>query len=164
MLHQGAFLLYKTEAETPLETEMVMETSGLDHIDLTVSNLERSRQFYGDLLGFKLEAIPLDYPNSIFAGSYYFVVGGVEIGLIKHSETPANDHFNETRIGLDHLAFKAPSEAALYALADKLKAAGVETMGVEVYSPSGKKSVTFRDPDHIQLEYWLDISIANETT
>jgi len=36
--------------------------------------------------------------------------------------------------------------------------AGAETKGVETYEPSYKKSVTFRDPDNIQLEYWLDVS------
>ena len=133
-----------------------METSGLDHIDLTVSDLERSRQFYGDLLGFDLTALPQDYADPLFAGSYSFMVGGVEICLIKHVETSPGDRFNETRIGLDHLAFKAPNEAALHALVEKLVQAGVKTKGVELFEPSRKLSVTFRDPDNIQLEYWLD--------
>jgi len=94
-----------------------METSGLDHIDLTVSELERSRQFYGDLLGFELEVLPADYPNSLFAKSFSFMIGGVEIGFIKHPETSGKNRFDELLIGLDHLAFKAPDEASLYAFA-----------------------------------------------
>jgi glyoxylase I family protein len=133
-----------------------METPGLDHIDLTVSDLERSRQFYADILGFELTTTPIDYPNKLFAGSHSFMVGGVEICLIKHPDTATEDRFNEKRIGLDHLSFKAPNEEALHALAKRLKEAGVETKGVEVFEPNGKKYVSFRDPDNIQLEYWLD--------
>ena len=64
------------------------------------------------------------------------------------------DRFNEFRIGLDHLAFSAPSEEALHAFAARLLAAGVETQGVEKYF-TGNLYVAFRDPDNIQWEYWL---------
>jgi glyoxylase I family protein len=128
-----------------------MQTSGLDHIVLTVTDLERARRFYGDLLGFEIGEEP-DY----LGGAYYFVVGGVEISLVHHDRTPAGDRFSEFRVGLDHLSFAAPDEAALHALADKLIAAGVDTKGVETYAPSGKRYVVFRDPDNIQLEYWLN--------
>jgi len=40
-----------------------VETSGLDHIDLTVTDLERSCQFYEDILGFNLERLSSDYPD-----------------------------------------------------------------------------------------------------
>jgi len=133
-----------------------METSGFDHIVLTVSDLERARQFYGDLLGFELTSAPKDYADLVFAGGYSFMIGEVEIGLISHKETSPGDCFNETRIGLDHLAFKAPNEAALHALVEKLVQAGIKTKGVELFEHSRKLSVTFRDPDNIQLEYWLD--------
>jgi glyoxylase I family protein len=135
-----------------------MQTIGLDHIDLTVSDLERSRAFYADILGFDVQAVAPDYADPLFAGTYYFTVGGVEICLIKHATTPLGDRFDEQRIGLDHLSFKAPNEEALQALAQKLIEAGVPTKGVEVYAPNGKKYVSFRDPDNIQLEYWLDIA------
>jgi glyoxylase I family protein len=133
-----------------------METPGVDHINLTVADLERSRHFYADLLGFELEQIPLDYPNSFAAGSYYFMVGSVEIVLITHPSTSSVGRFDETRPGLDHLSFKAPNKAALDALVKTLNEAGVENSGVQVYAPNGKRYVVFRDPDNIQLEYWLD--------
>jgi len=81
-------------------------------------------------------------------------VGGIEIGFIQHPETPPGDRFDEMRIGLDHISFKAPDEAALHALAERLIQAGVDTKGVEIFFPNGKKYVSFRDPDNIQLEYW----------
>lgn len=140
-----------------------MDTSGLDHINLTVSDLERSRRFYGDLLGFDLKQIPLDYPISFAAGTYYFMVGSVEITLVAHRSTPPGDRFDESRIGLDHLSFKAPDEAALHALVKTLNEAGVENSGVQVYAPNGKQYVVFRDPDNIQLEYWLDTPVSGES-
>ena len=133
-----------------------MNTPGLDHINLSVSNLETARQSYGDLLGFELTQTPLDYPSAFAAGTYSFMVGDVEVALVRHKLTAANDRFDETRIGLDHLSFKAPDEAALHALAARLDEAGVDNSGVQIYIPNGKRYVVFRDPDHIQLEYWLD--------
>ena len=44
---------------------------------------------------------------------------------------------------------------ALQELADRLIAAGVETKGAEQFNPTGNWYVAFRDPDNIQLEYWL---------
>lgn len=134
-----------------------METTGLDHIVLTVSNMERSRQFYGDILGFDVQQIPADFPDPTYAGSCYFYAGPVEIFLVKHAHTAAEDRFSEFRVGLDHLSFKAPSEAALHAFANKLKAAGVDTQGVQVFA-GRVQYVSFRDPDNIQLEYWLPAS------
>ena len=130
-----------------------MRTSGLDHVVLTVTDLARARRFYGDLLGFEIEiGEEPEYPS----GAFYFFVGGVEITLVRHDRTPSADRFSEFRVGLDHLSFVAPDEAALHALADKLIAAGVDTQGVETYTPTGKRYVVFRDPDNIQLEYWLN--------
>ena len=132
-----------------------METSGLDHVVLSVSDVQRSHRFYQDILGFEVNCTPDDYANRIYAGSCTFMVGAVEITLISHDQTPTADRFSEFRIGLDHLSFKAPDETALHTLADRLQQAGVETNGVETYMPSGKHYVVFRDPDNIQLEYWL---------
>lgn len=135
---------------------MIVITPGFDHIDLSVTDIERSRKFYADVLEFDVKSIPADYSDPLFAGTFYFIVGGIEVGFIHHPETQPDDRFNERRVGLDHLSFKAPDEAALTALAERLLRAGVATNGVETYSHSGKKYVSFRDPDNIQLEYWLD--------
>lgn len=125
-----------------------MNTPGISHIILTVSDLARSRAFYGDLLGFAVEDVP--------GGMFYFVTGGVGIWFLTHEQTAPGDRFSEFRVGLDHLAFTAPDEAALRDLADKLLAAGVPTNGVETFAPTGNLYMAFRDPDNIQLEYWLD--------
>ena len=122
-----------------------MNTPGLNHIILTVSDIARSSAFYKDLLGFELQEI---------ADGFMFKCGGAAFFFFPSSHPLLNDRFNEFRIGLDHLAFTAPDEQALRELADKLQKAGVDTKGVEVYH-TGNQYVAFRDPDNIQLEYLL---------
>jgi glyoxylase I family protein len=122
-----------------------METSGLNHVIMTIKDVTISRTFYGDLLGFEIKDI---------ADGFFFVTGGVAIFFFSPSHPLPEDRFNEFRIGLDHLAFTAPSEDALQSLAELLQVSDVETKGVETYQ-TGNKYVAFRDPDNIQLEYWL---------
>ncbi len=127
-----------------------METSGLNHIILTVSDAERARAFYGDLLGFEVTVLQAGSD-----GGFLFTSGGVMFFVYASQKPIKDDRFNEFRIGLDHLSFNAPNDKALHDLADKLIAAGVDTKGVEQYQPTGNWYVAFRDPDNIQLEYWL---------
>lgn len=127
-----------------------MQTPGLNHIILTVSNTEKSRAFYGDLLGFPITVMEKD-PDK----SFFFPCGGVHFFFFPSQQPLPDDRFSEFRIGLDHLSFAAPSKEALHELADQLIAAGVDTKGVEQFAPTGNWYVAFRDPDNIQLEYWL---------
>lgn len=122
-----------------------MQTSGLNHVILTISDINKSRAFYKGLLGFNVKS---------FADGLYFEVGNLGFFLFPSNHPISNDRFSEFRIGLDHLAFTAPNEEALHNLAEKLIAAGVDTKGIETYH-TGNKYVAFRDPDNIQLEYWL---------
>ena len=124
-----------------------MQTSGLHHIVLTIAQAERSRTFYRDLLGFDTTDMSGD--------GFSFQAGGVAFFLLKPSQLILGDRFNEFRVGLDHLSFSAPNKEALHELAEKLIAAGVDTKGVEQFAPTGNWYVAFRDPDNIQLEYWL---------
>lgn len=127
-----------------------METPGLSHVVLTAADTARSCAFYGDLLGFEITDMP-DIPG----GGFFFYAGGAAFFVFQSRQPIPGDRFSEFRIGLDHLSFDAPSREALDALADKLLAAGVETQGVERFAPTGNWYVAFRDPDNIQLEYWL---------
>jgi catechol 2,3-dioxygenase-like lactoylglutathione lyase family enzyme len=127
-----------------------MRSPGLNHIILTVSDVTRSRAFYGGLLGLETIVIEED-PDK----SFFFTVGDVQFFVFPSRQPIPGDRFSEFRIGLDHLSFTAPDETALHELADKLIAAGVDTQGVEQFVHTGNYYVAFRDPDNIQLEYWL---------
>jgi glyoxylase I family protein len=126
-----------------------MDTPGLNHVILTISDVATSREFYGGVLGFDL----VDVPGNPQAG-FYFEAGAMSLWFIRSPRPIDGDRFSEFRIGLDHLGFGAPSTAALERLAERLTAAGVETNGVERFV-TGNWYVAFRDPDNIQLEYWL---------
>jgi glyoxylase I family protein len=127
-----------------------MQTPGLNHVILTISDTERSREFYGDLLGFEVIVIEKD-PDK----SFFFTCGGVQFFFFPSRQPTANDRFSEFRIGLDHLSFTAHSMEFLKEMADKLISAGVDTKGVEQFAHTGNWYVAFRDPDNIQLESWL---------
>ena len=122
-----------------------METSGLNHIIMTIKDVKISRAFYGDMLGFEIKDI---------ADGFLLVAGGISIFFFPSNHPIPDDRFNEFRIGLDHLSFNAPNETAIQTFAEHLLASGVQTKGVETYF-TGNKYVAFRDPDNIQLEYWL---------
>lgn len=69
-----------------------MQTSGLNHVILTVSNTERSRAFYGDLLGFPIILIEED-PDK----SFLFTSGGVQFFFFPSRQPVQNDKFSEFR-------------------------------------------------------------------
>lgn len=127
-----------------------MQTPGLNHVILTSSNPERSRAFYGDLLGFPVTIMEED-PGK----SFFFACGGVQFFFFPSRHPLPNDRFSEFRIGWDHLSFTAPGREFPQEMADKLIAAGVDTKGVEQLVHTGNGYIAFGDPDNIQLEYWL---------
>ena len=91
-----------------------METPGLNHIIMTIKDIKTSQAFYGNVLGFELKNI---------ADGFFFSVGGVAIFFFSSNQPIPDDRFNEFRIGLDHLAFAAPSAEALQSFAERLQAA-----------------------------------------
>ena len=127
-----------------------MQTTGLNHVVMTVSDVVRAKAFYGDLLGFDVNVME-DDPDQ----SFYFAVGDLYFFFFPSRKPVEGDRFSEFRIGLDHFSFNAPSREALDEFAERLLAAGVDTQGVEQFAPTGNYYVAFRDPDNIQLEYWL---------
>jgi glyoxylase I family protein len=127
-----------------------MQATGVNHIILTVGDVDRSRAFYRDVL----ECAVADIADNPDYG-FYFAVGGVEFYVGPSRQPVAGDRFNEFRIGLDHVAFTVADRATLDALAALLLEAGVDTKGVEQFAPSGNYYIAFRDPDNIQLEFWL---------
>ena len=62
--------------------------------------------------------------------------------------------FNEFRTGLDHFAFRVADRAGLEAWEDELRRRGDVIFTPIVETPIGEV-IVFRDPDGIQLEFWL---------
>ena len=102
-----------------------VKTPGIHHITLRSANLERSRLFYVDVLGFSVQ---LEAPNLfiVAAGSTAIVVRGPD------AKTPLSDVFNPFRLGLDHIALGCIDENELQRVASTLSNAGVENAGVKL--------------------------------
>jgi glyoxylase I family protein len=120
------------------------KTPGIHHINLRCSNLDASKTFYRDIIGFPV-AIEND---QLFA----FPVGGVFI-VFKEADKDAT--FNPFTIGTDHIAIASESEEELNRVAKGLSDAGVENTGVKTDPTLQKQYVAFKDPDRIQWEFYM---------
>lgn len=101
--------------------------NGFGHIDLTVTDVERSVQWWEEVMGFKLVA------QSETPGYKVWNVvhpSGLAIGLMTHSN-PVTDRFDERAVGLDHFALRVPDRAALEAWVMHLDDLGIEHSGVQ---------------------------------
>ena len=120
------------------------QTPGIHHINLRCSNLDESKKFYRDVIGF-----PVALENDqLFA----FPVGSV---IVVFKEADDGLQFNPFTIGTDHIAITCDAEDELNRVAKELSAAGVENTGVKLDSVLQKKYVAFKDPDKIQWEFYM---------
>jgi glyoxylase I family protein len=129
-----------------------VRSTGVHHVDLVVSSIERSLPFYRDLLGplgfHRIGEVEGERGETI----WYLAGPGTSIGLRQaQSESPAYDRY---AVGLHHLALEAYSRAVVDERADWLQAQGAEIeSGPEEYHYSpGYYAVFFYDPDGIKLE------------
>lgn len=122
----------------------------LHHIDLTVSNLARSTAFYDKvlpLLGFTRTADAPEGP--LWAGAR------VQIGLQGARAGSAHTHDRYTP-GLHHLAFGAPTRAAVDTVYQQLLILAAVVLDPPAQYDHYVKdyyAVFFIDPDGIKLEY-----------
>jgi glyoxylase I family protein len=121
---------------------------GLGHIDLTVTDVERSVRWWEEVMGFSLVA---QSERQGFKVWNVFHPSFLSIGLVQFDE-PATERFNERAIGLDHLALRVPDRAALEEWARHLGNLGIAHSGIQ--EENGGPLLVLRDPDNIQLELW----------
>ena len=130
-----------------------MRSTGVHHVDLVVSSIERSLPFYRDLLG------PLGWHGvSEVQGErgetiWYLWGPGSSIGL-REAQTESEGPYDRYRVGLHHLAFEAASRGAVDERAEWLRRRGAEIeSGPEEYAYiPGYYAVFFYDPDGLKLE------------
>jgi len=128
------------------------DLTGLHHVAINVRDLDKSVQWYGDVLGF---SVLFPYDTDDFQRRIMRHPSGVVLGVTRHNSEEAEAEFSERRTGLDHLAFGVESQEQLEAWASQLDAAGVEHSGVKVTPATGSALIAFRDPDGIQLEFYV---------
>ena len=120
----------------------------LNHVAVTVSDLDRSRAWYAELFG---AAPVLDEDTGPWHHAVW-ALGNTLFGIHSHHEPSSADAFDERRPGLDHVGFGCASRAELQEWVDRLSGLGIEHGGiVDAHYGSG---VSFRDPDGNALEFF----------
>jgi len=126
-----------------------MEINGMAHVILTASNFKRSREFYSKLLPF------LGLTPVIDTDSFYYCVGGrTALGIGAPAPEFADARFEQQRVGLHHLCFRARERAdvdELHAFVNGLGAKIIRAPREDSWAP-GYYSLLFEDPDGIRLE------------
>jgi catechol 2,3-dioxygenase-like lactoylglutathione lyase family enzyme len=130
-----------------------VRSTGVHHVDLVVSSIERSLPFYRDLLGplgwHGISEVEGERGETIF----YLSGPGTHIGL-REAQTRELGRYDRYALGLHHHCFEAFSRADV----DE-RAAWLEERGAEIeshpqeygYMP-GYYALFFYDPDGIKLE------------
>jgi glyoxylase I family protein len=129
----------------------------IHHMRLTVTDVQRSREFYTGLLGFQVavESPPPGDPAEaetfrVLFGGVVMARGNLIMGL--RPMAPAADRFDPDRVGLDHLSLGVPSREDLEQAVRLFDEYGVTHGEISRLSSFGIDVLSFQDPDGIQLE------------
>lgn len=123
-----------------------MKLKKIDHVSVSVTDIEKARDFYGRILG--LQQIPR--PDFSFPGIWY-KLGDVMIHVIKTAREPK--HVDRADISAQdaHLAFHVESIEEFEDIVKKLEDEGFPWYELE-NSPSGLRQLFFKDPDGHMIE------------
>ena len=121
---------------------------GVHHVALISSDVERTVEFYQDLLEFPLTEM---FENRDYGGSTHFFFDIGNGNALAFFDLPGLDlgAYSEVLGGLHHLAISLPPDRWQH-VKDKLEEAGVE------YAHVDGSSLYFRDPDGARLELISD--------
>ncbi|MGD0311602.1 MAG: VOC family protein [Acidimicrobiales bacterium] len=118
-----------------------------NHYALTVSDLQRSIDWYERLFASPPVAV---IDEDSFRAAIWF---DPTFAIHANRHRLEGDVFDESRIGLDHIAFGCASREELESWPARLEALGIEHG--EILDRSYGSGLAFRDPDNIQLEFFL---------
>jgi len=120
-----------------------MQLEGIDHVALAVRDVERSANWYVDVLGFERQY------QEVWGGIPTFIgKGNTAIALFPLRDSDSKSPARSSGIRMLHLAFRANRENFLGAQ-QELKKRGIK---FEFQDHEISHSIYFRDPDGHQLE------------
>lgn len=128
----------------------MIEVIGIDHIYITVADLERSEVFYDkvlvNILGFHKNKFILNSDPHIQYFNRHF-------GYILRPSRTQTTHDPYTP-GLHHFCFRVDSIDEVVSIAEKLSEAGIEASQAKLYPEYAPDywATYFTDPDGIRLE------------
>ncbi|KAA0991832.1 SMU1112c/YaeR family gloxylase I-like metalloprotein [Dyadobacter aurulentus] len=127
----------------------MLKLNAIHHIAIICSDYEKSKAFYTNILGFKIDREVLraereSYKLDLSLNGQYC------IELFSFPSPPERVSRPEA-CGLRHIAFQVENiEEAVYALNTK----GISPEPVRVDQYTGKKFTFFADPDHLPIELY----------
>lgn len=127
-----------------------LEVTALDHIYVTVTDIDSSERFYDSVmkvLGFRKGTKPINNERHL----HYF--NPVTQYTIRPAKQPATRH-DPYSPGLHHVCFRVPSQIDVDAAAQALSQLGVEVTNPKFYPEYAADyyATFFSDPDGIRLE------------
>lgn len=125
--------------------------AGVDHVSLTVTDLDRSEAFYTSVLGL-LRLADFGHARILVHRPTSFV-----LALVRH-DAGDGGAFTELHTGMDHVGFAVGSREELVEWQRRLEALGVEHTPIR--DMEFGHHLNFRDPDHIALELSASNDIA----
>ena len=125
-----------------------MAINGLHHVMLTVTDFQRSNEFYGGLLGLETFRANPDH-GVVGAKVICSLPDGNFFAIVQHASGDKNN-FDEMRTGLDHVSFNVPAED-LGVWQKRFQEAGIPA-SEPAPAASGELVIVVREPDNIQLQ------------
>ena len=123
----------------------MIKISGLDHVALSVENLERSKKFYTEVLGFKVSPRENQKPGV----EYFLDCGPSLVGLIQGDSKGDKHELQDGGLGGNHFSFRVHTRDFDSAV-ETLKSLNVTITFEKKREKSW--SVYFLDPDGNKLE------------
>ena len=138
-----------------------MTHQGFSHIGLSTLDLDKTREFYEGVLGFKpvvADTITVEEGGRL-RHLFFDIGGGQLIAFLEPSGVPGIPAEYDAGInrglvvpaGFYHFAFEAGSPARLARKRDELRAKGIAV--TEIVDHQWAQSVYFKDPNGLSLEY-----------
>jgi catechol 2,3-dioxygenase-like lactoylglutathione lyase family enzyme len=120
----------------------------IDHVSINVTDLSKSLDFYGRMLGLpQLQTVDMGEFNI----TYFALPGGSRLELFDYHGKNAHHPREESEAGLRHLAFQVEDVASHE---QSLRAEGVEITLSTCDLPSlGARVCLFLDPNGVTLEF-----------
>jgi catechol-2,3-dioxygenase len=127
-----------------------MQVKELGHLVLYVSDLERSKRFYGEILGWK-QVAGMGNQGAVFSsGRTHHELLLLEVGAAATPIPPA------PRLGMYHFGLKiGETDEELKEALDHLLAAGVKVVGSADHTVT--HSLYIEDPDGNEIELYIDV-------
>ena len=133
-----------------------MHLTGINHLAFITGDMVQTIRFYRDLLGMELVA-GIGHPGY---RHYFFRCGNTQVAFFEYAgakpmELKSHGSPTSRPLGFDHVSFTVGSRADLFALKDRIEAAGFEVSDAVDHGIIW--SIYFHDPNNIPLEVSWDM-------